>query len=333
MRSLASGIGLSLLLAAGLGSSLGFAQDREEFKARMAEAASVMKTDVSEALRMYLEIRTVFAGAEVDYSLGRAYQRLGQCENAKFYYTQVMVAYELSETSAIYQRAVSAFDEISSCDAWQKVNLKCEIPVDGYVMVDNERLSSCWDRPFSMSDGEHTFKVVAPDGRENVKTLSFQSGNAPQNLSLFIEPEIVEVDKTVEIEKQVEVRERFHPGLYWGLIAGGVAVVGIGGIFGALANDARVDEQKWADYMGVYGTSPDKYNDYKKKRDSAHDDVKRNHALMYSFIGVGAAVAATGVALAIVSAVSDKAAVENDTVSTYVMPNRDGVFMGIRWQF
>ena len=60
----------------GMFSSVAVAQDLEVFKTRMAEAAEMTKKDMSEALLKYLEIRADFAGPEVDYSLGRVYQRL-----------------------------------------------------------------------------------------------------------------------------------------------------------------------------------------------------------------------------------------------------------------
>ncbi len=332
MKSLKTGIGLGVLLVCVLGCGHAFAQDREDYKARMAGAAAVMKTDVNEAFRQYLETRAIYAGADVDFGLGRAYQRLFQCEQAKYYFTQVMVAYDLPESNATFQRAVASFDEVSTCDGWQQLKLKCEIPAGGYVMIDNDRFSTCWDRPYSMPDGKHTFKIVDAEGHETTKVLTFESGKAPQQLTLAVAPEKVEA-QTVEIERTYEVKERFSPALYWGLIAGGVAIAGVGGVFGALANSARADEQKWADYMGLYASHPDQYEMYKKKRDSANDDVKLNHTLMYSFIGVGAAVAVTGAALAIVSAVSGKERVESNPVSTYVMPGVDGLSMGLGVSF
>ncbi len=334
MRSIKTGAGLGIFLVSVLGCGHAIAQDREDYKARMAGAAAVMKTDVNEAYRQYLEIRAIYAGADVDFGLGRAYQRLFQCEQAKYYFTQVMVAYDLPETNNTFQRAVASFDEVSSCDGWQQLKLTCEIPAGGYVMIDNDRFSSCWSRPYSMPDGKHTFKIVGADGRETTKVLTFESGKAAQSLNLVLEPEApAEVEKTVEIERTVAVQERFNPALYWGLIAGGVAIAGVGGIFGALANDARAEEQKWADYMGIYSSHPEQYEMYKKKRDSANDDVKLNHILMYSFVGVGAAVAVTGAALAIVSAVSGKERVDTNTVSTYVIPNGDGLSMGLGVNF
>ena len=332
MKSITTGVGLGVLLSLCIGGGLAFGLDREDYAARMSQAKAAMKTDMNEALRQYLETRALYAGVEIDFGLGRAYQRMYQCADAKAYYTRVMVEYDLPESHTVYQRAVSAFDEISACENWQKVTLECDIPLGGYVMIDDDRYTSCWDRPFQMPDGEHTLKVAGPDGREEVKKITVKSGDAPTKIRLALSPNEPKV-KEVEIERSYEVRERFSPALYWGLIAGGAAIAGIGGAFGAFANDARVDEQKWADNMSVVGEKSSLYAGYKKKRDDANDKVKLNQTLMYSFIGVGGAAIITGAALAIVSAVSGKDRVDDNPVSTYVVPADGGLSMGLGFTF
>ena len=104
------------------------AQDIEDFKARMARAAAMTKEDLNEALLQYLEIRVQYAGPEVDYSLGRAYQRLNQCVEAQDYYTKVMIDYNLAQDNVLYTRSVSNYDTIADCKSWQKVYLTCTIP-------------------------------------------------------------------------------------------------------------------------------------------------------------------------------------------------------------
>ena len=99
------------------------AQEAVDFVARMAEVAAVAKQDLPEALRQYLELRVHFESPDLDYSIGRTYQRMNQCKEAQHYLTQVMVNYNISETSPAYQRAVQDFDKIADCDTWQKFYL------------------------------------------------------------------------------------------------------------------------------------------------------------------------------------------------------------------
>ena len=153
-------------------SAVAQAQDMEEFKTRMGTAAAATKVDMNEALRQYLEIRIQYAGPEVDYSLGRAYQRMNQCSEAQYYFTQVMVAYDLPETNPIYKRAVNAYDEIADCESWQKVMVECSVPVGGHAVIDGEQLSECWDRAYSFKDGEHVIELVDKDGKKIEKKVS-----------------------------------------------------------------------------------------------------------------------------------------------------------------
>ena len=306
------------------------AQDMEDFKNRMASAAAMMKEDASEALRQYLEIRVQYAGPEVDYSLGRAYQRLYQCEDSQHYYTQVMVAYELPDSNPIYKRATSAFDEIAPCAAWQKVKLTCAMPAGGYVQINNEKMSSCWDRPFSLPDGEHTFKLVGPDGKSKEITFKAQTGQPDAQLELALEAEKVEVERLVEVEKSYYYKDKFHPALYWGLIAGGLAVAGVGGVFYGMANAARTDEQKYSDLAVLYGGQE---NDYTAKAEAANKDVQLNNILTYTMLGIGGGIAVTGIVLAIVNAVSDKELVEMENVNAFVTPTDSGISMGFGVKF
>ena len=73
---------IKIMLTSAILSSLSataFAQEEvEDFKVRMADAAAMAKQDISEALRQYLELRVQFQGPQIDYSLGRAYQRLNK---------------------------------------------------------------------------------------------------------------------------------------------------------------------------------------------------------------------------------------------------------------
>ena len=309
-----------------LGASLQ-AQDMEDFKKRMADAAAMTKQDLGEALRQYLEIRILYAGPQVDYSLGRTYQRLHQCENAQYYFTQVMVAYDLSAEDPIYQRAVKDYDTIASCDAWQKVHLTCEIPKGGYVMIDDERIHECWDRPFSLPDGEHTFRLVSPDGKEHVVTHTATSASEDARIDLAIPPETIVEEKIVEQIKIVEQKDRFHPALYWGLISGGVLFLAGSGWFNAMAKDALIDVQRWDDAYIMIGDET-----AKKKADDARDKVKTRNALFYTSLGIGGALAISGVTLAILNAVSSDDA-ESSDMSANVAPTEGGVMMGVGLKF
>lgn len=303
------------------------AQDMDDFKKRMADAAAMTKKDLSEALRQYLEIRILYAGPQVDYSLGRTYQRLYQCENAQYYYTQVMVAYDLPADDAIFSRAAKDYDAIATCDAWQKVYLTCAIPAGGHIMIDDQSINECWDRPFSLPDGEHIFKLVDADGTEHVVKQTTVSGGEDIKIDLAMPPKTVVEEKVVEITKTVEYKDRFHPALYWGLISGGVLFLAGSGWFSAMANHALVDVQRWDDAY-VITNEPSA----KKKADDARDKVKLGNTLLYTSLGIGGALAITGVTLAIINAVSPKEVVESD-LSANVTPLDGGVMMGLGLKF
>jgi hypothetical protein len=303
------------------------AQDMEDFKQRMADAAAMTKKDLSEALRQYLEIRILYAGPQVDYSLGRTYQRLYQCENAQYYYTQVMVAYDLPAEDATFSRAAKEYDTIATCDAWQKVYLTCAIPAGGYVMIDDQRINECWDRPFSLPDGDHTFKLVDADGKEHVVTQSTMSGGEDIRIDLAMPAQTVVEEKIVEVTKTVEYRDRFHPALYWGLISGGVLFLAGSGWFSAMANHALVDVQRWDDAYVIT-----KEESAKKKADDARDKVKLGNTLLYTSIGIGSALAISGITLAIINAVSPKEVIEPD-LSANITPLDGGVMMGFGLKF
>ena len=324
----------------GMLSSVAVAQDLEVFKTRMAEAAEMTKKDMSEALLKYLEIRAEYAGPEVDYSLGRVYQRMNQCLEAQQYYTNVMVKYNLPETNPIYMRAVSDFDTVSSCTNWQKFYVDCDVPVGGYVMIDSERMNSCWDRPFAMSAGEHTFKLVSKDGKETEVKKTAVDGGKDVHVKLSFPVEKVSVEKLVEVEKTVVYKEKFSPYLYWGLIAGGVTFVAVGGGFSALANKSYAEQQKYADYLAIASASKADQNvidDWTKKRDDANSKVKGFNGAGYTFIALGAAATVTGVVLAILSATGDKEKVYIDDggtdVKAFVVPTSDGGAVGLNVQF
>lgn len=318
-------------ILAGIGTNV-CAQEIAEFKTRMADAAAMTKQDLSEALRQYLEIRAQYSGPEVDYSLGRAYQRMNQCSDAQFYYTQVMINYNLPESNPIYQRAVKDFDAISDCNSWQKFYLECEIPAGGHVLMDDERINTCWKRPYSLSPGEHKFVLVDASGKQEVVTVKAVNSKPDEHVKLaFKRVEKVEVEKRVEVAKTYELKDKFHPALYWGLMVGGAALIAGGGFFSAYANHAYAEETEYA-YKHALLDTPEN-NTYQKKADDAHANVKLGNALMYSFIGVGGAAVATGVALAIVNAVSEKERVEVGDVNAYAAPIQDGVAMGIHLNF
>lgn len=319
-----------LCCAAGVGTVYG--QDMADFKARMSAAAAMTKVDMDEALRQYLEIRVTYAGPEVDYSLGRAYQRLAQCEQAQYYYTQVMVAYELNDANPIYQLAVNAFDKIAACGAWQRVKVSCDVPSGGYAVIDGERVRSCWDRAYAFEDGEHVFELYDGKGRHVERKVTTASGGEELSVSLAFEPERVQVEKVVEVERGYVYREKFHPALYWGLITGGAVVAAAGGLMSGFAGQAKAEEQKYSD---LYALSQDEAlrRTYDRKRKSANDDVKLGNILMYSLIGVGSAAVVTGIVLGVVSAVSDRERVDADNLEAYVIPDARGVSFGLGMRF
>ncbi|MCL2325235.1 MAG: hypothetical protein FWC40_01840 [Proteobacteria bacterium] len=324
---------VAALLLAGVAPAYG--QDMEDFKARMARAASMTQENMSEALRQYLEIRAKYAGKEVDYSLGRTYQRLFQCEEAQYYYEQVMIKYDLPDDDPIYQRAVKDFDQIAHCRDWQKVYLDCAIPAGGHVLIGSERVNQCWERPFALSDGEHTFKLVSETGREKVVTFAAKSGAADARIALAFDVEQVVVEQVIATEQHFVLQERFHPALYWGLITGGVLIMGGGGGgFAALSNRALVDvERNEVKYEVLLATEPDRANAAKQRANEARDRVKLHNTLMYTSFGVGGALVVTGVTLAVISAVSPRVRVEKTNVEAFVAPSAGGLMMGFGMSF
>lgn len=300
------------------------AQDYQEFKAKMEQASKAAKTDLDEALKQYLEIHVRFAAPEIDYSLARAYHLLGQCSEALYYYSRVM-GVGLPQESVVLQRSTKAYDEIADCSSWQTVKLNCEMPQGAYVVVDDERIGSCWSRPMSLPDGTHTFTLMSEDGTvESSREVELVSG----------EPEIeVELlSKKNEYEDLEDFKRKeylYNPALYWGLLTGGVALMGTSGIFFALAHSAHSDEIK---YSGSYAVSRSE-KDQKKAQD-ARDDVKLNRTLSYTFLGVGAGVAMTGVILAIMDGVyRSKRKNYTNIMSPTIAPTDGGLAVGFGMEF
>lgn len=312
-------------------SSVAYAQDQNtaEFKERMVNAAVMAKQDLDEALRQYLEIHTQFSGPEIDYSLGRTYQKLGQCQESLDYYSKIMS--DVSSDNPIFMRTVSSYDEVASCESWQKFMLKCDMPQGSYIMIDNERLQSCWSRPISLPDGEHTFKLVSADGKEVSQKIVAKSEAPETTVKLAFEQEKVEVVKneTEVLEKTYILKDKYHPALYWGLIAGGVAVMGAGGAFFGMANQSYADEIKYADQYTMTGNT-----DYLQKTRNARDDVRVYQIIAGTLLGVGGAAAVTGAVLAVINALSEKEKVEagNDFTAT-IVPAKDGMSLGVQWRF
>ena len=312
-------------------SSVAYAQEQpnlEEFKERMAQAGAMAKEDLDEALRQYLEIHVRFSGPEIDYSVGRAYQRLGQCKDALSYYSKIM-SY-VPDTHPIFTRTVGTYDEISTCENWQKVVLSCDMTEGSYIMLDNDRVNTCWSRPISLADGEHVIKLVSADGKkEVVKKITAKSGKPDIKLKLAFEKEKVEVVKKEAVEKNYVLKERFDPALYWGLIAGGAVIASTSGVFFGLAHRSNKDEVKYADLYAISGDP----NDAEKAKD-ARDKVKSYKAASYTLLSIGCAAAVTGAVLAVLSAVSDKEMVPlDDGVTATIVPSSDGFAVGLGWRF
>lgn len=323
-------LGYSALITVAL-SSTAYAQDQpnlEDFKEKMAQAAAMVKQDLDEALRQYLEIHVLYSGPEIDYSLGRTYQRMGQCKDALAYYSKIM-SY-VADTHPIFTRTVSSYDEVASCETWQKIKLSCDMPEGSYIMFDNERINSCWSRPISLPDGEHKFRLISQDGKKEVtQTIVAKSGEPDITVKLAFDKETKEVVKRETVEKSYILKDKFHPALYWGLITGGVAVMGVSGIFYGLAYKSYGDEIKYAD---LYSSTGEK--DYLKKARDARHDVRMNNIITYSILGAGGAIALTGVVLAIVNATSEKERIEvTDDFSASIVPTDGGVAVGMGWRF
>lgn len=234
------------------------------------------------------------------------------------------------DTHPIFTRTVGTYDEIATCENWQKVVLSCDMPAGGYIMLDNDRVNTCWSRPVSLADGEHVIKLVSADGKkEVVKKITAKSGKPDLKLKLAFEKEKVEVVKKEKVETSYVLKERFDPVLYWSLIAGGAVVAGTSGVFFGLAHRANKDEVKFADLYAVSGDPQDA-----DKAEDARNKVKSYSAASYALLGIGCAAAVSGAVLAVLSAVSDKEKVPlDDGVTATVVPSADGISLGIGWRF
>jgi len=354
-----------LALACMLVGSSTYAQetDGEDFNRRMSEAAATAKKDLNDALVQYLEIRTKYANESIDYSLGRIYQRLGQCENAQASFSSVLSSYNLDDMNPIFQRTIKDFDDLNDCAKWQKIYLDCTTIPDAYITIDNDRIGACPSRPISLPDGDHTIKIIAPDGREGVENIKTGSGKMDKKVPLALPPEKV-LPKIATIEKKVEVahnfveKHKFHPALYWGLIAGGVAIMGTGGIFGVIAQKAHGDEIKYNEKTSIIQSNLDhkenfiaadnqavedyfnglnnEFQDLRDKAEDAKNKASLNKTLSLTMVGIGAAVTVTGVALAIVDIVSEKTLVEvenKDAPKAFFAPSPEGFSMGVAMTF
>ena len=69
------------------------------------------------------------------------------------------------------------------------------------------------------------------------------------------------------------------------------------------------------------------------KQKKANDKVKLGNVLMGTFVGLGAATAAAGATLAILSYVAGKERVEVTDTTAYVTPFEDGVAVGVHFNF
>lgn len=296
--------------------------DLEAYKQRMEQAAAKSKAgELTSALVDYLEIRVSYAGPEVDYSLGRMYQRLYQCTQAQHYYTQLMMAYDLANNHPIYQRAIEGYDQIAACQSWGTVQVTCTGADDAsWIEIDGEKLGQCWGRPYHLPAGEHVFALKSASGKQVEKKLSV-ADQTKETLTLELPKDVAVKTKEIKVTEEYILKERFAPELYWGLIVGGTAVMGVGGVFAALAYKDMVDVQKFEDRQN------------KERAQKARDGVKLNKILTYSALGVGGALAASGITLAIISALSDKERVAVNNTTAYIAPSPDGVMLGFGMQF
>ncbi|MFA5625085.1 MAG: hypothetical protein WC966_08545 [Bradymonadales bacterium] len=295
--------------------------DLEVFKKRMELAAEKTKAgDLKLALVDYLEIRATYTGPEIDYSLGRIYQRLHQCNEAQYYYSQLMVAYDLALEHPIYQRAVEGYDIIAACQNWGRVTIDCAGYTDeAWVEVDGEKIGRCWERAYSLPAGEHHFVLKDADGRVAEERIVLKDGSK-ETLRLELKKDVEEVIVERMTETIYREQDRFAPELYWGLMLGGTAVMGVGGVFAALAYKDMVDVQKYEDRQNA------------ERAKKARDGVKLNKILMYTSLGVGGALAVSGITIAIINALSEKTIISEST-TTFLSPVDGGLLMGFGMNF
>ncbi len=263
-------------------------QDPAEYKRQLDAAAEIIKAgDLPASLLAYLEIRSKFSGPEVDYSLGRVYQRLHQCDEAKLFYLFVMNSYNLDEGSQLFTRSANYFNDLFDCDGWSQVEVRCS-PADATLFIDGESVGPCFSRPYRLPGGEHVFRLEAKGEAPVEKRLSVKDGER-KKVELVIETAKVE-ERIVEVPVEVAVGGGSTSWLGWGLISGGAAVLVASGYFSAMGYSALGDVQRAADRGDVQG------------RKSAEDEVSTAKILTGVSLGVGAACVATGLVFVLLDA-------------------------------
>ena len=323
-----------VLMASCLACSFGAAAQAQsvdpEFEAAMAKAYAATKEDLVSALNQYLVLRSSRPDdVVVLYALGRTYHKLKQCDAPQNLYIEVMSA--LKETDVLYNRAVSAYTELDGCQNWEQVYFDCEVPFGGHVTVDDNPMAACWGDPLYLSPGEHVFRLYDADGNvieETYTATAKEEGAEYEKHRVQLRFDRVrEVERVVTVDHNYVYKDRFHPALYWGLIAGGAALVAGGGFMSAYANHEQVEERKQIDLYAAGNEGA------KKKASDAHDRVVLGNALTYTLAGLGGAAVITGIVLAIVNATSERERVEESSVEAYIAPNPGGVSMGMGFRF
>ena len=294
------------------------------FAEKMQQAATLTKEKkLPLALFKYLEIRQTFTGPELDYSIGRTYQRLHQCTDAIPYFQKVVNESGLKNNHTVLTRSKEALDEIKDCDNWPTVTLNCATLNNETLFIDDDAIGQCFIKTYTLPPGKHTFEVRS-DIPENNTKKEINLENAPQAVALIPEkqPETKTKIETKEVNHYYKISEKFSPHLYWGLMTGGAAVLISSGFFAAMGYDAKADIQKYKD------------RNQTDKLKKPEDKLKLSKILMGTSLGVGGAVFLTGMTLAIISAVSEKKVDYTDSpLQTYIAPSTNGITFGLQTRF
>lgn len=288
---------MSLALVAALGLAMtpqsAHAQSDEELFQNMMKKASDLYNaeDYTAALIAYLEVKSRFGSPVVDYSLGRTYQQLYQCDKAMAFYMIVMNDYDLRDDDKLFEKSANYYNELNSCERWGKVDVTCESP-NAQLYIEDKPMGRCMSGIYRMREGKYTFKIEA-EGVDAVEIDTRVEDGSSEAISLKLPPVIKEVIKEVPVDTGGQPIDDGPNWLAWGLVGGGVAMLIAGGFTNAAGFSDLRDAQKFADAGDDAG------------KQDALDSANLNKILTGVFLGVGVAAAGTGLTLAIIDMLDD----------------------------
>ncbi len=311
-----------LICVFSLVSTSAYAEDKaaEDFANRMVEAAETLKGgQMWDGLEQYLVIASLYSAPEVNYALGRTYQRLHQCSDALTYYYKVITSQDIAEDNPIYMRTVEALDKIGTCADWGGVTLQCQAR-GAELVIDGEKIGRCKDRVYILPDGEHTIEGSGIDGTFK-QTVTVSKGKF-EDVTVKIDPKAIEVVKVEKESHHFEYEPAINPVYQWTFMGVGAALLVTSGFMLAYSYDAK--------YIGLdakHVGDTQTFND-------AKDAVDMTKIISWSLVGAGAATFLTGVSLWIANAVLDPEVKEVDAaVQAGIAVTPSGANLSLSYRF